>query len=66
MISAAIVCSCGGPIEIERVTLPDGRRRLTLRCLACWDSMVEHTRRQLVEAHIGGRLVPLGYIDVPA
>jgi hypothetical protein len=50
----------------ERVELPDGRRRFTLSCGVCWDSTVEFSRPEVVTAMMGGQLVEIGTIRVPA
>lgn len=63
---SAVVCVCGGDMVAERIYLPDGRRRFTLTCELCWDGVVEYSRRQPVEAIIGGEMVLVGYINVPA
>lgn len=63
---SAVVCVCGGDMTVERVNMPDGRRRFTLTCDQCWDGLVEYTRRQAVEAFVGGEKTLIGYIDVPA
>lgn len=64
---SAVVCSeCGGDMTVERVQLPDGRRRLSLTCEECWDELVEYSRREPVEVMLGGELVLIGYISAPA
>jgi hypothetical protein len=63
---SAVVCSCGGNMTVERVELADGRRRFSLTCDDCWDGIVEYSRSELVEVMLGGEMVALGYVRVPA
>jgi hypothetical protein len=65
---SAVICSeCGGDMEAETVNLPDGRQRFTLTCTTCGDQpFVEFTRRKLIEMCFHDRMVPIGYINVPA
>jgi hypothetical protein len=60
------VTCCGQDMTAERIELPDGRRKFTLSCEVCWDSIVEFTRPHTVEAMHNGEMITIGTIRVPA